>query len=125
MNQVKEIKLLNPRYLIFIALSILLVSYAMYQARFIIQGPQIRITSHTNGLTVGGHLITLEGLARNVAWLSLNDRQIFTNDKGAWSEKLLVSEGVSVVTLKATDRFGRKTEEEIELVLPTERSQLN
>ena len=60
-------ELLKPKYLILIILSILLVLYAMYQARFLIQGPQIVVTSHQNGFSVGGHLITIEGLAEKIA----------------------------------------------------------
>src|SRR3989344_7282188 len=108
-------ELLKPKYLILIILSILLVLYAMYQARFLIQGPQIVVTSHQNGFSVGGHLITIEGLARNASWLSLNDRQIFTDESGAWSERVVVPSGGSVIKVRATDRFGRETTENIQI----------
>src|SRR5690606_11152957 len=96
----------EPKYILTAIFFISLITYSAFQARFLILGPQISISNPTHGLAVPAQLVFVEGRAKNVAWLSLNDRQIFTNEEGYWSEKLLVSEGLSITTVKARDRFG-------------------
>jgi hypothetical protein len=106
---------IKPRYGIMIVLFLLLAFYALYQARALLIGPQIWITSPRDGQTVENSLVTIEGRAKNIAWMSLNDRPIFTDENGLWSEKLAVSEGISIMTLKARDRFGREIEERVRI----------
>lgn len=108
---------LQPKYIFLIVLFILLAAYSLFQARFLILGPQIWITSPTNGGVVESPLVIIQGRSNNIAWLSLNDRQIFTDESGVWSEKLIVSSGISIMTLKARDRFGRETQESVQIVL--------
>lgn len=108
---------LKPRRIFFIVCFIFLVSYSIFQARFLILGPQIWLINPQNGQTVRNPLITIEGRAKNVAWISLNDRQIFTDEHGVWSEKLILSQGLSIMTVKARDRFGREREKNIQIVL--------
>jgi hypothetical protein len=56
------------------------------------------------------------GEAKNVSYLSLNGRQIFTDESGTFSEKLLLPYGYTIMTLKARDRFGRSRTYTLELV---------
>ena len=108
---------IKPRYGFLTLLFILLSLYSLYQARFLILGPQVWIESHTDGQVVESSIIMLAGRAQNVAWISLNDHQIFTDEKGGWNEKLIVSSGTSIMTLKARDRFGRETSKSVRVVL--------
>jgi hypothetical protein len=107
----------KPRYAVLFVLLSLVIAYALYQARFIIIGPVVKVTSHTNGERVSEPLVILEGTARNISRISLNDRQIFTDENGVWSEKLIVSSGTSIMTIKAKDRFGREITKRIQLIL--------
>ena len=100
---------LRPKHIFLTILFLLLTSYSIYQARSIILGPRIWINIPQDGQTVQGPLVTIEGRSRNIAWISLNDRQIFTDETGKWSEKLIVSEGLSIMTVKARDRLGHET----------------
>ena len=100
-----------------IILSSLLIVYSLYQARALLIGPQIWIERPQDGEVVENPLVTVEGQARNIAWISLNDHQIFTDEKGRWGEKLIVSQGLSIMTMKARDRFGRETEKSVRIVL--------
>jgi len=111
MNKIK------PRSLLLILGLVLLVSYSFYQARSIILGPQISITNITDGEVVENPLVIIEGRARNISWISLNDRQIFTDEEGRWSEKLIVSSGTSIITVKARDRFGRERKKSLQVIL--------
>lgn len=105
------------KYIFLGILFILLAGYSLYQARFLILGPQIWVESPKNGETVEDSLVIIRGRAKNIAWISLNGRQIFTDEEGNWSEKLIVSPGLSIMTVKARDRFGRETEKILQIVL--------
>jgi hypothetical protein len=108
---------LSTRHAALLFVGMLFAAYCLYQARFIILGPRIDITSHQDGAIVQEPSITLSGKARNAAWLSLNGRQIYTDEKGLWSEKLILAEGVSIMTLRVRDRFGREASDSVSLVL--------
>lgn len=108
---------IKPRYGFLIILFLLLIAYSSYQARAFLVGPRIWVENPRDGHLVEDPLVTIEGRSKNIAWISLNDRQIFTDEKGAWSEKLLVSPGLSIMTVKARDRFGRETKKSLTIVL--------
>ncbi len=94
-----------------------LIGYFLFEARFLILGPQITIESPKDGEIVSDRVVTLIGRTRNAAWISLNGRQIFTDEEGHWSEKLIVSEGLSIMTVSVRDRFGRTREETVRIIL--------
>lgn len=108
---------LSVRHTALVILGILFALYCLFQARFIILGPQVTVTSHEDGVALHEPAVTLSGTARNAAWISLNDRQIFSDEKGHWSEKLILSHGLSIMTLRVRDRFGREKVESVRLVL--------
>ncbi len=54
-------------------------------------------------------IITLEGQARNIAKITLNGRQIFTDPTGNFAEALVLENGYTIATIAATDRYGRTT----------------
>ncbi len=103
--------------ILLIALFLLLVSYSLFQARALILGPQVSIETPRDGETVREPLLTLSGKSRNAAWLELNGAQIFTDENGYWEEKLLVSSGLSIMTIKVRDRFGRVDTDEVRIIL--------
>ena|SRR3989344_6149777 len=109
----------TPKQYLILLLTLILVLYVAFQARFIIVGPMVRITSPKNGASVSGQLVVIEGVAKNAAWLSFNDRQIFTDEKGLWSEKLIAAPGLSIISVRAKDRFGRETTKTISIFNPT------
>ena len=108
---------LKPRSVILIGLSLLLIAYTLYQARALILGPRIWITSPPDGQIVNDPVINIEGRAENISLITLNGRQIFTDETGRWSEKLIVSKGLSIMTVEAKDRFGRETKKTVRIVL--------
>lgn len=116
MQRIKETNRL-PRYAAVILFFAVIVGYSLFQARFLILGPGVKITYPADGATIDNEIISLRGTARNAAWLTLNDKQIFTDEQGNWNEELLVSEGLSIMTVKVRDRFGRETEKKIRIYL--------
>lgn len=96
--------------------AIFLLFFGYLKTKNVFEGPSITIETPKNGETVSSSLTTIEGIARNVAFLSLNDRQIYLDQNGRLEEKLLLAEGYNILTLKARDKFGKMTENRIELV---------
>jgi hypothetical protein len=107
------------RTLLFYALAlcgvVLFVAYVLFQARFMIEGPQITITS-SNVASENGRLVTLEGTAQNIVRISLNGRQIYTDKYGNFKETVVLENGYTLSTLQAEDRYGRVTTETKEFV---------
>lgn len=101
----------------FSLLGLFIVGYALFQASNLIRGPIIDIYTPQNGATYNSILIEIDGRARNIAYINLNGTKMFTDKDGYFSEKLLLSPGYNVVTLDATDKFGKHTEKKLELIL--------
>ncbi len=87
---------------------IILLTYAIFQARFLIVGPQIILVNEPNQLQ-NERRVFIEGKAHNISHLWLNDRQIFTDAQGNFREALVLENGYTISTLRAEDRYGRST----------------
>jgi len=81
--------------------------YVLFQARFLIMGPQITLDQEP-ALLNNERQISLSGTAYNIARIWLNDRQIFTDAEGNFTEALILENGYTVATLRAEDRYGRE-----------------
>ena len=46
----------------------------------------------------------------------MNDRKIFIDQQGNFKEKILLSYGYNIITMKANDKFGRNTKKKLELI---------
>ena len=82
--------------------------YVLFQARFLITGPQIVLDSEPP-IHQNERVITLSGQAFNITHLWLNDRPIFTDENGHFEEALILENGYTITTLRARDRYGRET----------------
>lgn len=104
--------LLTLRSVLFAGSTLLLLCgalwYVAFQARFVITGPQIILAEYTPGRQ-NTRTATISGNAQNITRLWLNDRQIFTDQAGYFTEALVLENGYTVATVKAEDRYGRAT----------------
>lgn len=93
------------------------LGYGYYRARDFLNGPVVEITMPKNGQLLAAALIDVGGVSKNISFLNLNGRKIFTDKDGNWREKLLTSPGYNRIEVTAKDRFGRNISKTIELVL--------
>jgi hypothetical protein len=93
------------------------VVYAYIQSRNLIYGPSITILSPADGSNLDNPVVTLRGTVKNVAELSLNDRRIYPNEKGDFTETLVLPSGYTIISIKAADKFGKKTEQTLSLTV--------
>lgn len=102
---------------LFVLLALIIIVYTGFQAQKLISGPIIDIYTPENGATYNQTLIEISGRARNISYLYLDDRPIFTDKDGYFKEKILLSPGYNVIKLDATDKFKSHTEKRLELIL--------
>jgi hypothetical protein len=89
-------------------LGVLFLTYAVYQARNLIQGPTITLSAEAE-IVQSTRGLTISGIARNIVVLRLNGREIHTNERGAFEHTLTLENGYTIMTLEAEDRYGRTT----------------
>ena len=96
------------RFFGILVLITLTVLYVHFQARNILEGPLIDLTSEyvpvQHERSVG-----LAGKAHNIVKLTLNGREIHTDESGAFNQTLVLPNGYTIMELTAQDRFGRTT----------------
>lgn len=90
-----------------------IIVYALWNGRNLIRGPQIDILSPQDGAMPTEKIVKIEGLAKNISFITLNGRQIFTDKEGFFSEELLPYHGYNIIEINAEDRFGKKIVKQI------------
>ena len=98
-------------------LGLIIVGYSLFQAQKLIYGPIIDVYTPENGATYNQTLIEIEGRAKNISHINLNDRPIFTDKTGYFKEKILLSPGYNIIKLSAEDKFNKYTEKKLEIIL--------
>ncbi len=106
---------LHPRHWLLILLGTLFAIYCLFQARFLVFGPGITVFYPLDGAVATSSVIRITGQARNAARLTLNGSPIFTDERGYWEEKLILSPGTSIMTVLVRDRFGREAESHVRI----------
>ncbi len=106
--------------------AIAIISYTFYQTRKIWGGTELVIHSPLNGSTLHEELLEIKGNARNASHLTLNDRQIYTDESGVFKEKILLSVGYNIFTFKLEDKFKRHETKTLELMyVPKDKNKVN
>ncbi len=108
---------INIKVILIILAIAFLGGYFLYQARWYLLGPEITVDSPQNGEVIRDPYINVRGQALNISSLSMNGRQIFTDEKGVFSEGLLLAKGYNIIEIAATDKFGRIRREKRDVVL--------
>ncbi len=100
------------RALIAVAI-VLLLGYGLFEARKLIAGPEITITSPKDGSATSSPLVTIEGTAQNISFLTINDAPAYTDAAGHFTLTLSPPAGYTIFTVAAVDRFGRRASKSV------------
>jgi hypothetical protein len=111
----REVKTILKTFLI-VSSFLLLLGYAGFRAENLVRGPGLTITSPQTGTTTESALIEVQGVTRNISYVTLNGDKITTDKDGVFKSKLLLSYGYNIITVEAKDRFGRVINRTIQLV---------
>ena len=107
------------RRIILLIVVLLVVGYGLFEARKLIEGPDITILSPQDGTATSSTLVTVVGMAQNIAFLTINGAPAFTNEHGQFVYRFAPPAGYTVVTVAASDRFGRSAHREVSVHVVT------
>ncbi len=93
---------------------LLIAGYAYFEARGVLYGPTIHVVSGVTQVT--DPFISIQGKAERIADLSMNGRPISVTEDGAFNEPYLLAPGLNRIMLDATDRYGRTSQQIVEVV---------
>lgn len=102
-------------FYLFLTLGVLVAGYGLFEARRLLEGPEITIAAPEDGSATSTPLLHVVGVAKNIAFLTINDAPAYTDEEGHFNQLLSPTPGVTVITVAAVDRFGRKTSKIISL----------
>lgn len=100
-------------------LVILVIVYSFWKIYGVIRGPVIEIDYPTLSEEIENdnkflvidsneRALSIEGRAMRVSFLFLNNRAIFTDQEGDFSEKVLLADGYNIIEIRGADRFDRE-----------------
>lgn len=89
----------------------ILVGYAGVAAWPILSGPSLSIASPQDFETLADGHAVIEGTAHHTETLWLNGAPLLMDESGSFRAALTLPSGGAVVSLTATDRFGREITE--------------
>jgi hypothetical protein len=97
-------------------LLIVLAAYGFVKALPLLTGPEI----HIDQLVASGEggFTTLSGQALHTETLALDGATLLIDEKGHFSKTFTLPRGGSLLTLRATDRFGRSTSQTRTVISP-------
>jgi hypothetical protein len=104
----------------FIVLALFLVLYVLFQSKNLIEGPLLTVSKPLDGETLTYSAVDVEGTAKNISYIYLNDHPIFVDTEGNFRETVIAPVGYSIIKVSAKDKFGRTKETYIHVVLPGE-----
>ncbi|MEK7622023.1 MAG: hypothetical protein AAB415_02480 [Patescibacteria group bacterium] len=105
------------KYFLIAVFGALVLSYGLYQMRGLINGPEIIVESPIDGSSSASPLIAIRGRVNRVAKLFLNGELLIPDHTGNFESQLLLAQGYNIIQLDGEDRFGRRVERKLELVL--------
>jgi len=108
---------INAKLILIFLIVLFLGIYFLYQARGFLLGPEIIVDSPRAGEITHDSYLSVKGQAFNIASLSMNGRQIFTDERGIFNEDLLLARGYNIIEITAADKFGRISKEKREVIL--------
>ena len=91
----------------------IILSYGLFEARKLLEGPEITIDFPADGSATSTTAVTIVGTAQNIAFLTINDAPSYTDEAGKFVYRFSPPAGYTVVTVAAVDRFGRRASKSI------------
>ncbi|HWH07192.1 MAG TPA: hypothetical protein VNU47_01550 [Candidatus Paceibacterota bacterium] len=96
----------------------LLVGYGLIKATPLFLGPDIQIDAPLDGAAIEDGFMTISGTATHTRTLTLNGAPFLIDENGRFETTLLLPKGGAILSLTATDRFGRQTSVERTVFIP-------
>ncbi len=91
-------------------LFIFIVGYSIFQTRSLAKGVDLIVNGIKDGAVFNGSILTLSGQATHARHIMINDREILVDRDDNFSEELILSPGLNIITVEAEDKFDKKTD---------------
>jgi hypothetical protein len=95
-----------------------LLAYGTVKAWPLLRGPFIELAIPTDYTSSPDGFVTLKGVAHNTEALFLNNGPLLIDPEGRFEKTLLLPSGGAILTLTATDRFGRVSTKQRTVYIP-------
>jgi hypothetical protein len=94
---------------------LIVLGYAYYEARGLLFGPTISISSGATNIVESPYVL-IQGQADRIASLAVDGNPIQVTETGAFQEPYVLSPGVNRIVFDAKDKYGHTTEKVVEIV---------
>ena len=94
----------------------LISTFAIWRSLDYARGPSVTITEPINGSSISANSVMIKGVVERAKNMLLNGNEINIDEKGDFSETIIVFPGINLITLTAKDQFGRSAIQLITLV---------
>ena len=91
-------------------------SYAVWRSLPYARGPVIKVFQPLPGISLNAKTVDIVGRADRVNSLTINGNPISVDEAGNFKDTIAVFTGMNIITLGATDQFGRSESEQIEIL---------
>lgn len=112
-TQPKEISLEGVRIkragILGIGLFVVLILYIFFQYKAALFNPSLTITSPAVGTVVTGQSVTVSGTTDPNNTITINNTAVFVDSSGNYIKQISVFPGSTMITVKATNSFGKTT----------------
>ncbi len=87
----------------------LILGYGIWRSRDLLFGITISTVGITDGMTSTNPVLDFSGTATHANGILVDGETVPLSQDGTWHDSLALMDGYNVVTIAATDKFGRTT----------------
>jgi hypothetical protein len=106
----------NLKTFFFLVFSILILIYALYKFSDYFTGPKLKINNPIDGQTISTATFFIDGNIQNLKKIKINGREINIDQSGNFKEELVSHPPLTIITIEAVDRYGKKMEKVLRVV---------
>ena len=97
---------------------IILLGYGFIEARPLLAGPELTLLTPASGTTSSDGFFTIAGNAKRSVALTLDGAPLLVDEQGDFSKIIVLPRGGAILTVVATDRFGRTITKQESVYVP-------
>jgi hypothetical protein len=97
---------------------LIVVGYGLWEAVPLLSGPRLSLTEPINSESFHTGLISISGTAVHTQKVTLDGGPLLTDPNGHFQTALTLPRGGAILTITATDRFGRSVTEHRAVFVP-------
>lgn len=97
------------------AVILIVIGYASWRSTEYLRGPMLTINTPEDWDVIQASTTVVSGRVERVHEISLNGSQLSVDEDGNFSDILIVFPGNNIITITASDQFGRSIEKKLHI----------